>query len=262
LKHDLHFSHKDPSVLQFCKENHTALLFVPAQCTDELQECDVILNSPFKAGMKAAFREYMHEDFNKWTAKNPDEPVHFWKPTLTMGALKPHMPGFVMTALTALKTPQFRESICSCFATVSRFEEIRSEARQLEAVAGIGRSVETAVGESVGCLTVDASILLLAEEELLVTSSEGVPSAETAETSCDGTTIGEHPAAVPSTALQSPSSTAEVSSVAGNGEKIAPVELRKESEAPSNVTSLAVMFWCSIGGTRFRTRKSRRVSTL
>jgi hypothetical protein len=96
---------------------------------------NVILNGPFKLGMKAAFREYVHQDFNKWVAQNPDKPVNQWSPKLTMGVLKPHMPGFVTTALQGLTVPEFKETIRNAFATTGHFDEMRSEARQAAVAA-------------------------------------------------------------------------------------------------------------------------------
>ena len=54
LKHDLHYSHTDAGVLQFMKDNRIASLFVPAKCTDKLQEFDVIINKPYKDGVRQA----------------------------------------------------------------------------------------------------------------------------------------------------------------------------------------------------------------
>eukprot|EP00981_Chlorochromonas_danica_P006397 scaffold1377_cov198-Ochromonas_danica.AAC.10 len=41
LKHDLHYSHKDPDVLALLKLRCFVSLFVPAGCTDLIQECDL-----------------------------------------------------------------------------------------------------------------------------------------------------------------------------------------------------------------------------
>jgi hypothetical protein len=59
LKLDLHYSHKTPAVLQLLKENNIEVVFVPARCTDEMQECDTVINKPFKSGIKAAFRDFL-----------------------------------------------------------------------------------------------------------------------------------------------------------------------------------------------------------
>jgi len=39
------------------EENSILPLYVPAKCTDLLQECDLVLNKPFKVALKAAFRD-------------------------------------------------------------------------------------------------------------------------------------------------------------------------------------------------------------
>ena len=51
LKHDLHFTHKDNTVLELLKKHHIVPLFVPAGCTDIIQECDTVVNKPFKNGV-------------------------------------------------------------------------------------------------------------------------------------------------------------------------------------------------------------------
>jgi hypothetical protein len=47
-------------------------------------------------------------------------------PTLTMGAMKPLIVGFVQHAMDALRTPEMRETIKNSFAKDGRFEKIRS----------------------------------------------------------------------------------------------------------------------------------------
>ena len=59
IKVDLHYSHKTPAVLKLLKENHFVVLYVPGRCTDEMQKCDT-----FKSGLKAGFRNYIHENFD------------------------------------------------------------------------------------------------------------------------------------------------------------------------------------------------------
>ena len=46
---DLHYSHKDEAVLALLSENKIAVVFVPAKCTDVIQECDTdYLTLPLK----------------------------------------------------------------------------------------------------------------------------------------------------------------------------------------------------------------------
>ena len=48
LKLDLHYSHKDKEVLALMKQMNILPLFVPAGCTDIMQECDTVINTVIK----------------------------------------------------------------------------------------------------------------------------------------------------------------------------------------------------------------------
>jgi hypothetical protein len=52
------------------------VVFIPARCTDVLQECDTVVNNPFKSGLMVAFRDFLQKyldsykgDKNQWTIK-------------------------------------------------------------------------------------------------------------------------------------------------------------------------------------------------
>ena len=126
LKLDLHYSHKTDKVLKLLEENNFKLLYVPARCTDEFQECDTVINKPFKSGMKAAFRDYIHEEFNKYKG-NPSE----WSIKITMGRLKEHIVRFVETGMNAVRTDEFSSIIRNAFKTHGHFADMRSVERQL-----------------------------------------------------------------------------------------------------------------------------------
>jgi hypothetical protein len=64
LKHDLRFTHKDARVLTLLKANNIIALFVPAGCTDLSQECDTLINKPFKDGLRKGFRDHMTDLFS------------------------------------------------------------------------------------------------------------------------------------------------------------------------------------------------------
>jgi hypothetical protein len=84
---DLHFTHKNEDVLKLMQLHNIYALYVPASCTDIMQECDTVVNKPFKNGLKAAFRDHLHKLFTKYIERNgvPAE----WKAKLSMGELKP-----------------------------------------------------------------------------------------------------------------------------------------------------------------------------
>lgn len=131
LKHDLHFTHKDASVLEYLKVNCIAPLFVPAGCTDVMQECDVVVNKPFKNAVRAAFRDHLDTLFRIHLAEGKP-PIEF-SPKLTMGALKPFLTGFVEKGVLALKTPEMRTCIQNSFANDGRFALMRSPEMQQNA---------------------------------------------------------------------------------------------------------------------------------
>lgn len=129
LKHDLHFTHKDEGVLDLMKSHNIYPLFVPAGCTDILQECDTVVNKTFKTGIKSAYRDYLHGDFNDYLTKNPDDPTGSkWNMKYTMGALKPFIVGFVNIGISWLTTPEFKSTIKTAFKNDGLFEEIRARA--------------------------------------------------------------------------------------------------------------------------------------
>lgn len=60
-------------------DNNIKVLFVPARC-------DIVINEPLKSGMKAAFWDFLHNDFNNYKG----DPAK-WSIKLTMGNLKYHI---------------------------------------------------------------------------------------------------------------------------------------------------------------------------
>ena len=131
LKHDLHYSHTDVAVLNFMKENRIASLFVPAKCTDEIQECDVVINKPYKDGVRQAFRDHIDDNFQKHCDNGLEAAL--WEPKITMGNLKPFITSFVNHGMEKLKTPEMVEAIKTCFAERGFFSMMRSPMMQLEA---------------------------------------------------------------------------------------------------------------------------------
>ena len=129
LKHDLHFTHKDAAVLKYLKDNFIAPLFVPAACTDAMQECDVVVNKPFKAAVRSGYRDHLDSLFRLHQEKGL--PTVEFAPKLTMGALKPFLTGFVQRGILALKTPEMKACIQNAFAVDGCFRAMRSPEMQL-----------------------------------------------------------------------------------------------------------------------------------
>ena len=121
-------------MLEFMNSNNLLSLYIPAGCTDVIQTCDTVANKPFKVGLKAAFRDFLYIEHEKWEAANPDKEARGqWDPKLTMGALKEKITGFVTVGMDAPKTPEMKISIANAFARDSRFAIIRSAERQEQA---------------------------------------------------------------------------------------------------------------------------------
>jgi hypothetical protein len=135
VKHDLHYSHYDPTVLSYMEAEHMLPLFVPAKCTDVLQEMDIVVNKPFKVGMKSAFRDYLHQQFNECIGAGGT--ADSFRPKLGMTQLKPQMVHFVETGMSSLRTPEFAATLRNCFAENGCVAEMRRRASLLTAAAAI-----------------------------------------------------------------------------------------------------------------------------
>ena len=76
------------------QEHNIFPLFVPAGCTEILHENEVLINKPFKAAVKSAFRDYMQTQFTCYVNAHRDAGLSEevvaagWQPIITMGALK------------------------------------------------------------------------------------------------------------------------------------------------------------------------------
>jgi hypothetical protein len=56
-------THRDARVLDFCRQNHIKLCFVPANTTSHLQVCDVSINKPWKAAIAKKFSQFVCDRF-------------------------------------------------------------------------------------------------------------------------------------------------------------------------------------------------------
>ena len=55
-------SHIKPSVIKAAKEDHNFIDFIPAGCTSLVQPLDLMINKPFKDGIRAMYERWMQED--------------------------------------------------------------------------------------------------------------------------------------------------------------------------------------------------------
>ena len=128
LKHDLHFTHKDATVVALMKQHNIYPLFVPAGCTDIIQECDVVVNKPFKNAVRQGYSEHISNLFR--IHKESGALSTDFSPKLTMGALKPFLTGFVQRGILALKTPEMKACIQKSFSDDGFFGIMRSDEMQ------------------------------------------------------------------------------------------------------------------------------------
>jgi len=91
-----------------------------------MQECDTVINAPFKRAIKAAFRDYLHGKFTEYLeSADPQPDPALWEPNFKMSALKPVITSFVQEGIAALKTESMRETIKTAFAKDGMFERMR-----------------------------------------------------------------------------------------------------------------------------------------
>lgn len=126
LKLDLHYSHKDPRVIAHMKAQNIVPVFVPAGQTDKFQECDLVVNKPFKAGAGAAFRVFLNDQFTRWRESDDENRPQFWTPDLSMKSLKPKILDFVQCGVSNLNTPDMKQAIVNAFKRDGLFERARS----------------------------------------------------------------------------------------------------------------------------------------
>ena len=108
-------------------------IYVPAGCTDVIQECDTVINAPFKKVMRACFRNHLYAEFEayKTDCMAANKSYMDWSPKLKMSDLKPLITGWVLTAMTHLAGADMKASIVKAFKNDGCMEDIRSPRRRL-----------------------------------------------------------------------------------------------------------------------------------
>ncbi len=123
MKLDLHYSHKDSTVLELMEKSNLIPLYVPAKCTDVLQECDTVLNKPFKEGCRHAFTNWLHVEFDKFIASGGR--AENFNPKLTQACMKAELPSFVEASFIRLRTEDFKAVIAKSFSEDGCFKIMR-----------------------------------------------------------------------------------------------------------------------------------------
>ena len=123
--------HKSATFITFLKEKHPNILlvFVPPNCTSQLQVADVVLQRPFKHGIK--------KQFNNWAASKISEQI-LVTPFLKMKTIKPLVLQWCLESWTRMKegSDLIKEGWKIC--CVSLFDVYNQQKRQ-EAVAESAR---------------------------------------------------------------------------------------------------------------------------
>ena len=89
-----------------------------------MQECDIILNKPFKMSLRRSFRNWLHLSFDAHVQAGKDS--HLWNPKLTYGSLKPYVTAWIHEAVECLRTPEMQVAIANSFANDGFFSLMRS----------------------------------------------------------------------------------------------------------------------------------------
>ena len=141
LKMDLNFSHKinptRPNLLadqlkQLLEMHFIIPFYVPGSCTDEIQECNIVVNKPFKGRIKAAFRDYLYGQYNAWV--DAEKQRRRVGPKFGMNELKTNITGWVQEGIAAIRTPAIKLSIVKAFESDGRFSEIRTRVARQQVV--------------------------------------------------------------------------------------------------------------------------------
>jgi hypothetical protein len=108
-------------VIAFMLENHLLPFYIPARCTDNMQVGDTVCNYPFKAGMKAGFLSYIHQEYETYKESKPEDVAiedwcSIWNPNLNPGYMKQSIVNFVVIGMNRLKTPEMKDTIKEAFA--------------------------------------------------------------------------------------------------------------------------------------------------
>ena len=93
--YDLHYSHKDPAVLEVLAANYIVPIFIPAGCTDLHQVCDVCINKPYKNGVAAVFIDTISSQYTEWYNGSDRLDTDIFKVNLSIGATKPLISSYV-----------------------------------------------------------------------------------------------------------------------------------------------------------------------
>ena len=98
--YDLHYSHKDASVLALLDANNIIPIFIPASCTDLHQVCDVCINKPYKNGVAAEFIDYLSTKYTDWYNSTERDEESIFKVNLSLGVTKPLISSYVSRGIS------------------------------------------------------------------------------------------------------------------------------------------------------------------
>ena len=141
---DLHFSHKDPVVLQHLAAHHIEAVFLPIGFADELLVIELACKKAFQQAAKSRFKLFVHDLLT--THIELGKPISEFSLNFNVGFLKPFVPKCVEDGMEALQTPELRAAIVTCFAKKGSMEICRDEARIAAARASwVERSVPVEV---------------------------------------------------------------------------------------------------------------------
>ncbi len=150
---DLHFSHKDPTVVHHLHQHHVVPVFVPSGLTDELQVVEIACKRAFQAAARNEFRDFIQEQFSLHvdSGRLPSE-FHL---NFNVGFLKPLIPRCVDRGVDELHSQELHEVIVQTFAQHGRLATCRTSERAEAARL----ATSTFQSSSVASSTVEPSLL-------------------------------------------------------------------------------------------------------
>lgn len=130
LIHDYDYSHKNKYVNKFMEENNILPLYIPAGCASFMQVCNTVIKDLFLTKVKTSFNNYLQRQNNLQTNLSYPKKRYLLIPKtkLSREEFKTEIVGFILTALSELKTNDVRENIRVAFKKDSLLDAMKFKA--------------------------------------------------------------------------------------------------------------------------------------
>ena len=107
---DVYKAHRTPDVLEVFRSSHCHLIFVPANCTSEMQVMDLAVNKLFKDNLRSCFIDWYADEVSKAlsktsTADDVKKAAKEFRPDLRQSVLKPIHTKWLIEVISDLQSP-------------------------------------------------------------------------------------------------------------------------------------------------------------